>query len=346
MRQEDALLIVTARTGGRLVGLLPGYLTRRRMLGGRGTVFAFLGSEHESSDYLTIIQADPADQDLSRQFLEYLSRMSGPRIDLMLWSNILDDNPLLHTIRRFSRESGARHFRQHHRICPFLTVEGDWESYLKRLSGNMRQQVLRRRKKFFRGSGGRCRQVTDRDALAASIHTLFNLHERRFDSKEERSKFNRLPRKVFHSRVAHQFLDLDMLRLFELLVDDRVVASLYCYEFAGELFYFQAGLDPEWEPWSVGTVLMSRALEYAHARGLKRFDFMRGAEAYKFRWTKETRNMDVVFVGLTLAGKSYLMAREAFDLTKRQVRQFIIRGPGFGSPDAPPGGTPRPPRKR
>ncbi|MCB0274466.1 MAG: GNAT family N-acetyltransferase [Calditrichaeota bacterium] len=317
------LLILAAWDGEKLVGLLPGYIAYQRHMGMRIAVFSFLGSEYESSDYLTVIQENPGDPRLPAQLFEFLFRQQQFPIDLILCANILEDNPLLKTLENIASKTRSRFYNQHHRICPFVPVHGKWEDFLGNLSSNMRQQVKRRRKKFFESTGNSFRLVENPAEVPEEMETLFRLHEKRFASKRVESKFNRDSRKVFHGQISRIFQEQNILRLFELTHEKQVVASLYCFEFAGELFYFQAGLDPVWEPHSVGMVLMSKAIEYAHDRQLKRFDFMRGEETYKFRWTRHTRNMLLAYVGITRAGKNALIAKETFNHTKSGIRRLI-----------------------
>ena len=53
--------------------------------------------------------------------------------------------------------------------------------------------------------------------------------------------------------------------------------------------YYQSGYDPAWAGKSVGLVLLARTVQDAFAEGLQEFDFLRGDEAYKYRWLPEVR---------------------------------------------------------
>jgi hypothetical protein len=56
------------------------------------------------------------------------------------------------------------------------------------------------------------------------------------------------------------------------------------------MYYYQAGFDPKYEEWSVGLVVMGKCIEDAISRELSEFDFLRGDEPYKKRWTKLHRD--------------------------------------------------------
>jgi CelD/BcsL family acetyltransferase involved in cellulose biosynthesis len=44
------------------------------------------------------------------------------------------------------------------------------------------------------------------------------------------------------------------------------------------------GFDPQFSSLSPGSLLIGHAIEQAEAEGAAHFDFLRGAEAYKYRW--------------------------------------------------------------
>jgi len=84
--------------------------------------------------------------------------------------------------------------------------------------------------------------------------------------------------------VATQFQQAGWLRLFYLSIDGATVAALYCFSFKNRGYYYIGGFDPAYSKMSVGTVLTGHALAAMAEEGCREFDFLRGAEAYKYRW--------------------------------------------------------------
>ena len=54
------------------------------------------------------------------------------------------------------------------------------------------------------------------------------------------------------------------------------------------MYFYQSGRDPRWEDQSVGVALMVKMIRRAIEGGYRRFDFLRGEEAYKRQWTSST----------------------------------------------------------
>jgi CelD/BcsL family acetyltransferase involved in cellulose biosynthesis len=79
-------------------------------------------------------------------------------------------------------------------------------------------------------------------------------------------------------------LDRGALRLFTLESGSRSLAMLYCFSDGHRYYYYQAGRDPELSRYRVGFVLMHQAMKAAIEEGVEVFDFLRGAEEYKYHW--------------------------------------------------------------
>ena len=71
---------------------------------------------------------------------------------------------------------------------------------------------------------------------------------------------------------------------------ERRWAAWYGFTSRDTVYFYQSGRDPRWERESVGLVLMGAMIRRAIERGYRRFDFLRGDDAYKRDWT-ETRRM-------------------------------------------------------
>ena len=70
----------------------------------------------------------------------------------------------------------------------------------------------------------------------------------------------------------------------------RPVAILYGFRWRDTFAYYQTGWDPELAELSLGTVLVQESIKYAAADGARIFDFLRGAEAYKYRFGATDRH--------------------------------------------------------
>jgi CelD/BcsL family acetyltransferase involved in cellulose biosynthesis len=64
----------------------------------------------------------------------------------------------------------------------------------------------------------------------------------------------------------------------------KAVGVLYGFIWGNTFAYYQGGWDAAWARFSLGTVLVRQAIRFAMLSGAKHFDFLRGAEPYKYRF--------------------------------------------------------------
>lgn len=327
-RGDRKLAIVVGRRGGELAAILPGYVRRRKALG--LSTFAFLGTEYESTDYLQAIEAVESAATALPAMLAFLIQEES-HLDVLDLSNILASHSTLATLKAFAHATRSSYESQLHRTCPYICVSGDWDTYLGNLSSKMRKNVRRSTRQVL-AAGAEFGLVQDRHQVRDAVSDLFALHARRFVIKNAQTGFRAATRGSFHAEVSELFFDRDILRLFRLTVDGRTIATLYCFEYAGGLFYFQGGMDPSWDKLSAGTVLVGHAIKYAFERGLGLFDFMRGDEAYKFRWTDTTRSIVAVRIGVSWRGRTALAVRRQGLRAKSLVKRIAFSRPQPSTP--------------
>ena len=169
---------------------------------------------------------------------------------------------------------------------PVLAIDGmSWDEFLASKSSNFRQQVRRRERKLAEEHDLSFRLADDPARLDADLEVLFRLHEERWGA--EGSGALRERRSAFHREFAHIALERGWLRLWLLELGGRPAAAWYGLRFAGRELYYQAGRDPAFERQAVGFVLLAHTVREAMNDGMRVYDFLRGGEGYKDRFTDD-----------------------------------------------------------
>jgi CelD/BcsL family acetyltransferase involved in cellulose biosynthesis len=91
-------------------------------------------------------------------------------------------------------------------------------------------------------------------------------------------------REQFFLSVAEEFSRRAWLELFVLSFDQKEVAYLLSFLYNETLYLYNAAYDPDYSSLSPGIVAITYCLEDSISRGIKRFDFLRGDETYKYRF--------------------------------------------------------------
>jgi len=167
--------------------------------------------------------------------------------------------------------------------CPYLELPSTWEAYLSSVSAN-RRQVLRRRERNLERDHVVALTDYDSDRFVDGWRHLVALHEQRWatggggtfsDPRVER----------LHRAFAEELARRGQLWLTTLDLDGAPAAAWYGFADRETVYFYQSGRDTRWEDKSVGVALMVKMIRRAIERGYRRFDFLRGNEAYKREWT-------------------------------------------------------------
>jgi CelD/BcsL family acetyltransferase involved in cellulose biosynthesis len=66
---------------------------------------------------------------------------------------------------------------------------------------------------------------------------------------------------------------------------------LYGLRYGPVFNFYQSGFDPAYSKHSVGVATMGLAIKTAIEEGALEYDFLHGAEEYKFHWASATRDL-------------------------------------------------------
>ena len=190
--------------------------------------------------------------------------------------------------------------------CPFLTLPATEDELLGSLSKKFRLN-LKRSILQAKSDSIRFRVVTSGNedySLERALQNLQSVHADRSDSRSRSSKFLTPDSQAFHARLCKEAnLYPEIIHFFEAIHDDRVIGSLYGYLNRDEFYFYQSGFYSEYRRYSLGSLLIYRAILHLINRNARVFDFLRGADKYKFNWTNSSSSDFLVLVGMSLAGR-------------------------------------------
>ncbi len=194
----------------------------------------------------------------------------------------------------FLRKISKKALIQRERVsgkCPYINLPASLETFSKELSGNMRRNLRRRMKRLREKYNVEFTRQANIESLQEAMKTFFYLHEKRWRSRGLLGSFGEDPKfRDFLLDVSKCFAERDWLNLSFLTINDEPISSALCFEYNKTLYYYHPGFDPAYSKFGVGNLLIMHLIGDSIRRGLKRFDFLKGAEPYKYDWTKLNRN--------------------------------------------------------
>ena len=287
---ERELYVLAAREGdGRLVGLMPLCLERRRAMGRKLRRLAFLGETHVCGDYMDVVSRPEEHGAVVEAFAGHLRR-SQSEWDVLDLADIDSLSPTLAMLQQsFAAPEYAAELRLGS-VCPIMRFEpgATFEDFLR---GSSRRENYRRRKKQLEKQPGfsvEC--VEDPARLAQPFGEFLRLHSLRWSGDGGSDGIVGHEVEAFHRDATALLAERGKLRLFVMRVGGKAVASLYALRHGDTFSYYQAGRDPEWQSMSVGLVMLVETFKRAIEEGAATYDFLRGEEPYKADWNNGQRH--------------------------------------------------------
>jgi len=256
-------------------------------------VIYFAATYH--ADYATVL-CDPTDlHDVARAAADALAGPPDPSHGGTAWDaldlrRLRAADPALAALagafERLGQREGWTVRQEQEDVCPVVTVpEGlDWEGYLGTLEKKDRHEIRRKIRRAEAAGPNVFRLV---DPTPEAVSRFIQLHSARwgedglFPSNEGGRRSRRFVARLAELELAEG--QARQLQLGQFEVDGRVIFASLGFD-DGTCYFYNAGMDPGARDLSPGVTGAAAYLRAELRHGCRRFDFLRGAEAYKYEW--------------------------------------------------------------
>jgi len=311
--EDGGLAVHVAYRDGRLVGALPLCVRARRGL----RVLTFVGGEHSALADLLLAPGE------------------GPPTAAALAARVADSDhdfadlyglPGASLLARTLGDARLRLVERNE--APVLDLDGGWEDvYRTRLSSKKRAQNRRRRRNLAKLGKLDVALARTKDELTTALEDAFALHSIRWNGRPDGSDFATPTGRRFHHAAIRALADADVPRIVTLKVDGRPAAFHYFFALEGRMYVHRMAFDPTLAHYSPGWLNTLDAIEAAAGEGMKRVEFLGGAERYKVELSDR---FEPLYEGLgltrSLRGAAAAGGRvRAIELRKRLKRSEALR---------------------
>jgi CelD/BcsL family acetyltransferase involved in cellulose biosynthesis len=211
---------------------------------------------------------------------------------------------------------------------PWLALPAGWEDLLGTVSSGLRQQVGRRRRTLEREGSLAFRTVTGGPTLDRDIDAFLALEAAGWKGKAGTAILSDASTERLYRDFARVAATEGWLRLHLLELDGAVIAASYDCAFADRAYLLKTTFSEAHGRLSPGLVLLADVLRSSIEEGLRSYDFLGGADAYKTRWTSELHPRVQIFAYRGVARPGHLYRKRLRPLLK------AVRGRMTGgSPD-------------
>jgi CelD/BcsL family acetyltransferase involved in cellulose biosynthesis len=311
-RARAALRVHVARRDGRLVGALPLYVRSHAGL----RVARFLGDDACALGDLLVAGDAPvgtarliADRaaDGGHDYADLFGLPAGSRLAGATGPDRLT------LVRRAD--------------APVLDLADGWEAAYRAHTSAKRRSLHRRRRRQLARLGRVdvtvARTLSD---LEPALEEAFRLHDARWRDRPEASGFATPAGRCFHRAALRALAPAGVPRIVLLRLDGHAVACNYFLRLDGRMYFHELAFDPALAQYSPGLITTLEAIAAAEQEGVRRVEFLGGAERYKLELADRCEPLHQA-VGLpgTLRGRAVAPLRAGTVRARRRLKDTRAR---------------------
>lgn len=280
--RENSLLILLVRDGEDTIAIAP-LMKRKRLL---LHVIEFIGTGR--SDSLDFIIADGKNREALQSIFKYL--MTKERMSIIHLRDLSECSPNIKLIEDIAGPPSSSFSKEICTISPYMPIAGTWDDYLSGKSGHFRQKTRRgiRKIESMEASFDCYRNQIDYPSIL-SIITEIERESWKQETGDPRFEGNEAQK--FFEMVFRKFGEQVWFEAWLLHIGHRNIAYSVNFIYNNKLYYYLPGYALAERKLSPGSVLLTRILQDAFARGIEEIDFLRGDEKYKYDWTGLKRDL-------------------------------------------------------
>lgn len=270
------LYIIMGFENDRLVGIAPLFRTSQD----GENILTFIGSQ-EISDYLDLI-ADPEYYDtFLNRIIDHLTNEATHLWAEIIFTNLPQTSPLLQSVSTISSSQNTNIHLERDLPAPYLELPSEWEIYLSGLDKKQRHEIRRKLRRV--------------EQEVASYHFYFVENQQDFNAqcnsflalmKEDQAKNAFLSDKMITQMqgLLSWSRAEEILRLCFLEINEVQAAAYFCFDDGNTIYLYNSGFKSDMQHFSPGWVLLSLLIQWAIKNSRTKLDFMRGSEAYKYKF--------------------------------------------------------------
>ena len=250
---------------GKVIGIVP-----LRLQNG---ILQFIGADN-LFDFQDFIIENGREEVFYRTLLQYLSEIKATRLEL---AALLPNSSAYRTLIPLAQKSGLDVTYYQEDVTVSLDLPADLPTYLALLSGKQRHELLRKERRL-NEEGNVTYQVKDR-VDDADIDLFLHFFR---ESREDKNRFLTPPVELFMKDIITSSEARGALRLGILELNSTPIAATLCFEYRGGMYLYNSGYSPDYRWLSAGLLSKYYSIRDSIARGKTYYDFLKGAEKYKF----------------------------------------------------------------
>jgi len=171
---------------------------------------------------------------------------------------------------------------------PYLTLSGDWQSFLAERSGNFRSD-LKRKEKRAAAAKMKIRILKEPEEVSEALNAMYAIEKQSWKEGSGTSITTQAHSQRFYDVFLPKAAARGWLHCVLLELGGMPAAFDMGILHGGKYYMLKTSYAQAWQDVSPGFVLRARVIEQLYGMGVSEHDFLGDPEPWKLRWTGELR---------------------------------------------------------
>jgi len=261
------LYLCSVKKGDKIIGIAP--------LAIRDKEASLVGST-DVCDYVDFVVVPGMETDF---FVALLDNLRHKGISELHLEPLRADSAVINGLKTLAQKQGYNVLCRRVDVTLELGLPPTWEEYLGMLQAKQRHELGRKMRRL--GEEGEVNYRTIEDSRATGvIDTFLKLFT---ESRQDKAAFMTPKREEFFRFMVEVMAEARLLRFGILELRAQPVAMVMCFDNGDVIYLYNSGYEPQYSSLSVGIISKALCIKDSIKRGRKRFDFLKGAERYKYQ---------------------------------------------------------------
>jgi CelD/BcsL family acetyltransferase involved in cellulose biosynthesis len=236
---------------------------------------SFLGSP-DVCDYLDFVVTPGKESDFFHALMDDLKERGIEYLDLR---PVRADAVAFTHLAGIARKRGCEVLSTPEDVSLELDLPPTWDEYLALLTAKQRHEVRRKLRRLAEAGRVDYRFVDGVDTVPGAIDTFLKMFA---ESRQDKAAFLTGQMESFFRLLAEAMARAGLLRLGILALDTQPAAVIMCFDYRDCRYLYNSGYDPAYDSLSAGLMSKVLGIKDSIQSGQKKFDFLKGAESYKY----------------------------------------------------------------
>jgi len=267
-RPDSEPYLCLVRMNEQLIGVAP--------LSIHGSTASFVGCA-DVCDYLDFAVAPGYEKEFYCALLDALSNRCVTELDLRCLRP--ESTVLSHLAETAQARNGVCSFEPDG-VSLEMDLPGDWNEYLTMLNGKQRHEMRRRLRRLHAEAEVHFLALENAEEIAERLDAFLKMFR---ESRPDKAIFMNSQMESFFRSMIRAMSEEGILRLFVLELNGAAAAAALCFDYRDTVYLYNSGYGPRYRFLSVGLLCKILSIKHSIKVGRKKYDFLKGAEPYKYR---------------------------------------------------------------